>query len=108
MSPGTAVYQAAMSGLKQGAAANHPLLPKLVPAPTAPGMVRGRGRPQMINRYLGDMRSPSLAAQQKAMAAQMRPGNYTSVIISTIDFMTATKINIHNINFFVRSKRKYY
>ncbi|XP_046666289.1 MOG interacting and ectopic P-granules protein 1 isoform X3 [Homalodisca vitripennis] len=72
MSPGTPVYQAAMSGLKQGP--GHPLLPKLVPAPTPPGLIRGRGRPQMINRYLGDMRSPALAAQQKAMAAQMRPG----------------------------------
>lgn len=76
MAPGNAVYQAAMSGLKQGA--THPLLPKLVPAP-APTigqslLNRGRGRPQMINRYMGDMRNPAsaLAAQQKAMA-QMRP-----------------------------------
>lgn len=76
MAPGNAVYQAAMSGLKQGA--THPLLPKLVPAP-APTigqslLSRGRGRPQMINRYMGDMRHPAsaLAAQQKAMA-QMRP-----------------------------------
>lgn len=77
MSPGTAVYQAAMSGLKQGVTGpGHPLLPKLVPAPTPAGMVRGRGRPQMINRYLGDMRSTTLAAQQKAMAAQMRPGKH--------------------------------
>lgn len=76
MAPGNAVYQAAMSGLKQGA--THSLLPKLVPAP-APTighslLNRGRGRPQMINRYMGDMRNPvsALAAQQKAMA-QMRP-----------------------------------
>jgi len=74
MSPGTAVYQAAMSGLKPNTTPTHPLLPKLVPAPSPPGLIRGRGRPQMINRYLGDMRSPQLAAQQKAMAAQMRPG----------------------------------
>lgn len=74
MSPGNAVYQAAMSGLKQGGQ-GHPLLPKLVPAPSPPGLIRGRGRPQMINRYLGDMRTSSvLAAQQKAMAASMRPG----------------------------------
>lgn len=81
MSPGNAVYQAAMSGLKQGAS-SHPLLPKLVPA-ASPSigqtlLNRGRGRPQMINRYIsGDMRPTSpLAAQQKAMAAaaQMRPG----------------------------------
>lgn len=78
MSPGTAVYQAAMSGLKNPSP--HPLLPKLVPTPSPPGLIRGRGRPQMLNRYLGDMRATSaLAAQQKALA-QMRPGNLRSKI----------------------------
>ncbi|XP_075229244.1 zinc finger protein MEP-1 isoform X2 [Lycorma delicatula] len=83
MSPGSALYQAAMSGLKQGAAQGvpHPLLPKLMPTPSAALgqsiLNRGRGRPQLANRYIPDFRSPNAAmtAQQKAMAAaQMRPG----------------------------------
>uniref|UniRef100_A0A1B6D548 MOG interacting and ectopic P-granules protein 1 n=2 Tax=Clastoptera arizonana TaxID=38151 RepID=A0A1B6D548_9HEMI len=79
MSPGNAVYQAAMSGLKQGTP-SHPLMPKLVqtasPAIGQNILNRGRGRPQMMNRYLGgDLRSSTpMSVQQKAMAAQMRPG----------------------------------
>ncbi|KAJ9575829.1 hypothetical protein L9F63_007287, partial [Diploptera punctata] len=56
---GAAAYQA-MAGKQSSQTQHHPLLPKLVPAPTlqAPGMGRGRGRPPIHARYMPDMKVP--------------------------------------------------
>lgn len=68
---GAAAYQA-MAG-KQ-VQPHHPLLPKLVPAPslTSPGLGRGRGRPPIHARYhMPDMKVPP---QRGVVPAQIRQG----------------------------------
>ena len=70
---GAAAYQA-MAG-KQ-VQPHHPLLPKLVPAPslTSPGLGRGRGRPPIHARYnMPDMKVPP---QRGAVPAPIRQGKY--------------------------------
>ncbi|CAH0768626.1 unnamed protein product [Bemisia tabaci] len=74
MSPGNAVYQAAMSGLKQGNPVHHPLLPKLAasPMPTTQGLLnRGRGRPQGPHTLLQRFPSP---VTKSALNQAIRPG----------------------------------
>ena len=70
---GAAAYQA-MAG-KQ-VQPHHPLLPKLVPAPslTSPGLGRGRGRPPIHARYnMPDMKVPP---QRGVVPAPIRQGKY--------------------------------
>jgi hypothetical protein len=53
---------------------HHPLLPKLVPAPslTSSGLGRGRGRPPIHARYnMSDMKVP---AQRGVVSAPIRQG----------------------------------
>jgi hypothetical protein len=55
---------------------HHPLLPKLVPAPslTSPGLGRGRGRPPIHARY--NMPDVKVPPQRGVVPAPIRQGKY--------------------------------